>query len=177
RVRRWLGQGVEVRISPNLRGAIWSKLLLNCSVTTIGALAGQPMRAYITTPAGRELFERTYDEALSVALESGARPERMMVDPIPPGWKGRSVPGEQHQAWLDGVLKAYGDLKASMLQDFERGRPTEIDLINGHVVSQGRRLGVPTPANAAIVETAHAIERRELAPDPSLLERILHSGA
>ena len=176
RVCDWLGRGVEVRVTPNIRGAVWSKLLLNCSVTTIGAIAGLSMRQYVATPDGRELFDRTYDEALSVALASGARPERMIVDPMPPGWSGRSRPGEAHDAWLERILEGYGDVKPSMLQDFERGRRTEIDFVNGYVVSLGRKLDVPTPANAAIVETVHAITRGQIAPDPALLGRILHAS-
>ena len=172
RVRGWLGRAVEVRVTPNIRGAVWSKLLLNCSVTTIGAIAGRTMREYIVTPDGRELFERTYDEALSVALASGARPERMLVDPIPPA---RSAPGE-HDAWLAQILRGYGDVKPSMLQDFERGHTTEIDFVNGYVVDVGRQLGVRTPANAAIVETVYAITRGQIAPDLTLLGRTLRAS-
>ena len=172
RVRAWLGRGVEVRVTGNLAGAIWSKLLLNCSVTTLGAIAGRTMREYVGTPIGRAVFDRAYDEALSVALASGARPERMMVDPVPPGWAGRAVPGAEHEAWLGRILDAYGDLKPSMLQDFERGRVTEIDFINGYVADLGRHLRVPTPVNAAIVETVHAIEERRRAPSPALLESL-----
>jgi len=172
RVRTWLGQGVEVRMTPNLPGAVWSKLLLNCSVTTIGAIAGCTMRAYVGTIEGRTVFDRAYDEALSVAVATGARPEQMMVQPIPPGWSGRSVPGPEHDAWLGEVLRAYGDLKPSMLQDFERGRTTEVDFINGYVVDLGRKLGLPTPVNAAIVATVHGITRGELTPDRSNLVRI-----
>jgi 2-dehydropantoate 2-reductase len=176
RVRRWLGRAVEVRSTPNIRGAVWSKLLLNCSVTTLGAVAGRTMREYVALPDGRELFDRTYDEALSVALASGARPERMLVDPVPPAWRGRSVPGPAHDAWLGEVLQGYGDVKPSMLQDFERGRATEIDYVNGYVVNLGRELGARTAVNAAIVETVHAITRRQLAPDPTLLGRILQAS-
>lgn len=176
RVRDWLGRAVEVRVTPNLRGAVWSKLLLNCSVTTIGAIAGRTMREYIAAPDGRELFDRAYDEALSVALAIGARPERMLVDPVPPGWSGRRLPGAAHDAWIGQILGAYGDLKPSMLQDFERGRTTEIDFINGYVADLGRASGVPTPANAAIVETVHAITRGQLVPAPTLLGRALGRG-
>ena len=172
RIGRWLGRAVEVRLTANLRGAVWSKLLLNCSVTTLGAIAGRTMRQYLSLPAGRAAFDRAYDEALSVAFAAGARPERMLVDPVPPGWSGRSVPGPVHDAWLDQVLMGYGDVKPSMLQDFERGRTTEIDFVNGYVVRTGRTAGVPTPANAAIVEIVHAITRGELAPSPALLERV-----
>jgi 2-dehydropantoate 2-reductase len=160
-VAAWLGRLVPVRTTENFRGAVWSKLLLNCSVTTIGALAGETMRAYIMRPAGRALFDRTYAEALAVARASGATPERMLVEPVPP-------PGA-YGAWLSSVVASYGDLKASMLQDFERGRRTEVDFINGYVCDVGRRLGVPTPANAEIVEKVHAIEAGRLRPSPASL--------
>jgi 2-dehydropantoate 2-reductase len=169
RVRRWLGRAVQVRATANLRGAVWSKLLLNCSVTTIGAIAGCTMREYIALPEGRALFERTFDEALRVALASGARPERMIVDPAPASWGGRSVPGPEQDAWIAQVLEGYGDVKPSMLQDFERGRRSEVDFINGYVVKLGTQLGVATPANAAIVATVHAIERDEARPHVRLL--------
>jgi 2-dehydropantoate 2-reductase len=176
RVRAWLGRGVEVRVTPNLPGAIWSKLVVNCSVTTLGAVAGRTMREYVATPTGRAAFERAYDEALAVALASGARPERMLVEPIPPGWSGHSVASAAHEAWLAAVLAGYGDVKPSMLQDFDRGRRTEVEFINGYVAALGPRHGVPTPVNAAIVEVVEAITRRELAPDPRLLARIVRAG-
>jgi 2-dehydropantoate 2-reductase len=76
RVGDWLGRAVEVRVTPNIQGAVWSKLLLNCSVTTIGAVAGLTLREYLGAPAGRALFEATYDEALAVAMAAGAHAGR-----------------------------------------------------------------------------------------------------
>jgi 2-dehydropantoate 2-reductase len=115
-------------------------------------------------PEGRELFGRTYDEALSVALASGVRPEKMLVDPIPPGWSGRSISGEAYNLWLVELVNGYGDAKASMLQDFERGRTTEIDFTNEYVVDTGRQFSVYTPVNIALTETVHAITRGQSAP-------------
>jgi 2-dehydropantoate 2-reductase len=176
RVRRWLSRAVDVKVTPNLPGAVWSKLLLNCSVTTIGAIAGLTMRAYIDRPEGRELFYRTYDEALSVAIATGVRPEKMLVDPIPPRWNGRSTSVEEHDLWLVEILNVYGDAKASMLQDFERACTTEIDFINGYVVDTARQFGLNTPVNTAIVETVDAITRRQSAPDPNHLGQILQTS-
>jgi 2-dehydropantoate 2-reductase len=116
RVSQWLNRPVHVKVTRNFQGAVWPKLLLNCSVTTIGAIAGLTMRAYINRPEGRELFSRTYDEALSVALASGVRPGKMLVDPIPPGWEGRNSSREAYSLWLCEILTDYGDAKASMLQ-------------------------------------------------------------
>src|SRR5437588_10447554 len=56
RVAKELGRAIEVRVSPNLTGAIWSKLLINCSVTTLGALSAQTMPQYMKTEAGRRMF-------------------------------------------------------------------------------------------------------------------------
>lgn len=175
RVHEWLGRALEVRVSGNMRGAVWSKLALNCSVTTIGAIAGQSMRTYIAHPEGRDLFDRTYDEALSVALASGAQPEPMLVDPVPPGFKGRPGSLSARNAWVAQILRSYGDVKPSMLQDFERGRPTEIDFVNGYAVALGRQLSVETRANAAIVAMVHAITRRTCVPHLALLGEILRS--
>jgi 2-dehydropantoate 2-reductase len=160
-----LTPAVEMRVTTNLPGAIWAKLLLNCSVTTIGALASRTMREYMTSPAGREVFRRVYDEALAVALANGTRPERMIVDPIPPQGP--------RDAWLDQIMATYGDIKPSMLQDFERGRRTEIDFINGFVSGLGSKLGVPVAMNAAITEMAHRIEQGASRPDPARLDDLL----
>ena len=158
-VRDWLSQAVEVRLTDNLSGAVWSKLLINCSVTTLGALGGCTMSDYIHQSRARLLFDQVYAEALAVALASGARPQKMLVDPLGSG-----------EQWLQTVLEAYGDLKPSMLQDFERGRTTEIDFLNGYVVDLGQRLGVPVPRNAAVVAMVHRITRGELLPGLELLQ-------
>jgi 2-dehydropantoate 2-reductase len=163
-VARALGPAIEVRISTNLTGAIWSKLLLNCSVTTLGALCAQTMRQYMKTEAGRRVFRRTYAETLSVALAVGARPERLAVEPIPPGWDDNGATDGCYESWVDGIIAFYGDIKPSMLQDFERGRKTEIDFINGYVARLGGEFNVPVRMNAAITDLVHGIERGETQP-------------
>ena len=62
------------------------------------------------------------------------------------------------------MIDFYGDIKPSMLQDLERGRKTEIDFINGYVVTLGRASGVPVPMNATITDLVHQIERGVLQP-------------
>jgi 2-dehydropantoate 2-reductase len=164
RVARVLGRAIEVKVSSNLPGAIWSKLLINCSVTTLGALCSQTMRQYMETEAGKRVFRRTYEEALSVAFATGTRPERLAVDPIPPGW-GRNVAIEQrYESWVEEIIAFYGDVKPSMLQDFERGRKTEVDFINGYVVTLGHASGVPVHMNTTITDLVHQIERGVLQP-------------
>jgi 2-dehydropantoate 2-reductase len=157
RVAHALGRAIEVKVSSNMTGAIWSKLLINCSVTTVGAICSQTMRQFMETKAGKKVFRRAYEEALSVALATGARPERLAVDPIPP---------ECYESWLEAMIAFYGDVKPSMLQDFERGRRTEIDFINGYVVTLGRASGVPVDMNRKITDLVRQIERGDLQPAP-----------
>jgi len=60
RVARALGRAIEVKVSSNLTGAIWSTLLINCSVTTLGALCLQTMRQYMEAEAGKKAFINGY---------------------------------------------------------------------------------------------------------------------
>src|ERR1700726_205588 len=166
RVARALGRAIEVKVSSNLTGAIWSKLLINCSVTTLGALCSQTMRQYMETEAGTKVFRRTYEEALSVALAIGTRLERLAMDPIPPGWPSNFAAEEHYESWVEAVIAFYGDIKPSMLQDLERGRRTEIDFINGYVATLGHASGVPVHMNVTITGLVHQIERGDLQPTP-----------
>src|SRR5260221_1427273 len=164
RVARALGRAIEVKVSSNLTGAIWSKLLINCSVTTLGALCSQSMLQYMEAEAGKKVFRRTYEEALSVALAIGTRPERLAVDPIPPGWASNFAAEEHYESWVEAIIAFYGDVEPSMLQDLERGRKTEIDFINGYVVTLGHASGVTVHMNAAITDLLNQIERGVFQP-------------
>jgi 2-dehydropantoate 2-reductase len=60
-----------------------------------------------------------------------------------------------------------------MAQDVTKGRPTEIDQMNGHVVAEGRKAAVPTPVSAAVVALVHEVEARTTPPAPKNLELAL----
>ena len=60
------------------------------------------------------------------------------------------------------AIRKHAKLKASMLQDIEKGKLTEVDAINGAVSDYGRKVGVPTPLNDCVVEIIHRIERGDL---------------
>jgi 2-dehydropantoate 2-reductase len=171
-VQRLLGKAVEVRTSPDIVGAIWAKLLLNCSVTTPGAVCAQTMRQFILSDEGMQVFQRAYYEALDVAIATEIRPQRMIVEPFPPGWP---QPGsrEDYSTWISQIVAAYGDIKPSMLQDFERKRLTEIDFINGYVTRLGATLGMPVPVNRALTETVHSIEQGKVEPGPGRLRELV----
>ena len=62
------------------------------------------------------------------------------------------------------AIRKHASLKASMLQDLEKGKLTEVDAINGAVSAFGRKVGCPTPMNDRVVDIIHRIERGELSP-------------
>ncbi|MBV8212435.1 MAG: hypothetical protein JOZ08_04325, partial [Verrucomicrobia bacterium] len=173
RLAELLGKGLEVRVTPNLRGIIWSKLLINCSATTLGAITGKSMREYLRSPFGKEVFLRAYREVVAVALACGVRPEKMIVEPIPPNWPDEGAREPALDSWLDKLLKVYGDGKASMLQDLERGRRTGIDFINGYVSRLAGEVGVLTPMNSAIADLVHQLEQKLTRPSLLQLERLM----
>jgi 2-dehydropantoate 2-reductase len=92
--------------------------------------------------------------ANGIVLEQifGAKAEDLLADAV-----GR----EQAEANMRAALEGAKGTKASMLQDLEAGRPTEVDVINGAVVAGGREAGVATPVQERTVELVHAIERGE----------------
>ncbi len=177
RIAGLLGRAIEIRTSAHFPGALWAKLIVNCAVTTVGAIAGSTMREFSRLASGREVFRQSYDEALRVALASGIRPERMLVEPIPPGWSpddGRR--SGDYDTLMDDLVAAYGDLKPSMLQDFERGRRTEIEYLNGYVARLGSQAGLRVAMNAAITDMVHLIEEGKKRPAPDRLADLLETA-
>jgi len=143
-------------------------------VTTIGAVSGGTMRGYIGTADGRALRPRLRDEA--PPSPSRAAPGRKDdVDPMPPGWNGRSVPGPAQDAWLPRSSPATATSSPRCCRNFERGRrprSTSSRLRRGPRRKARRR----DPVNAAIVETVHAIFARRARARPRAPPRDPHFG-
>jgi 2-dehydropantoate 2-reductase len=130
------------------------------------------MRQYMETEAGKSVFLRTYEESLTIALSIGVRLERLAVNPIPPGWPNVSGAADPYGSWVEALIAFYGDVKPSMLQDFERGRKTEVDVINGYAAALGNKSGVPVDMNTKITEMVHRIEQGTLQPIPERMQEL-----
>ncbi len=70
------------------------------------------------------------------------------------------------------AMKKHRAIEPSMLQDLKKGKPCEVDAINGVVSQWGRKTGVPTPVNDKIVSVIHDIQDGKLSPDPANLSRL-----
>jgi 2-dehydropantoate 2-reductase len=133
----FLPAGISCRISENIEGELWVKLLCNSALNAISALA-HAQYGQITENAGaRQLMLQIVDEVLAVAEASGV---------VLPGISDRE---SGMAAAMELATQMTGAL-SSTAQDLERGRATEIDALNGYIARRGAELGVPVPINRAL---------------------------
>jgi 2-dehydropantoate 2-reductase len=133
--------GIPVRTSPEFDLELWRKAAVNAAINPVTAARGVPNGALLDGPA-RDEAKRLLEEAVAVARGSG-------VD----------LSLATARADLDRVVRATAENRSSMLQDVERGRPTELDAISGEILRRGAKLGLELPATARAVEAV----RRKLA--------------
>ena len=124
--------GIEVELSPEPMQVIWSKFIVLCSVAGITSAARTRIRAFLQYPEGLELFTAAMREADEVGRAKGIN--------LPEGLVESSV----------DFIRGFPDFQNSMHADFENGRPTELDALNGAVVRAGKETGIPTPVNEFI---------------------------
>ena len=137
---------VPCRVSDNVEGELWTKMIINCAYNAISALGQAKYAVLVRDPLTRDLMKRVTDEAMAAAQAGGVRlPVKDMMAAV---WK---------------IGDALAGATSSTAQDLARGNRTEIDSLNGYIVRRGAELGVPTPAN----QTLHAlIKLRESALTP-----------
>lgn len=139
--------GIEVEIKDKIQDVIWQKVLQN-SVNAIAAITGLYMDDFMDYPSIVELVDKTASEVAVVVRAKGLELEDPQ-HPTRPLFRA-----------LENFKAAGRKSKASMLQDIEAGRRTEIDAINGAVVREGKLLGIPTPFNEALVLLLKAVEEK-----------------
>jgi len=164
---RCLESGFEVRLTRNLRGQIWSKLLVNSTFTGLSAVSGLRYGGVAEHPDGREAAYAIWTEGVTVGEAEGLMLETVYHDVEP-----RSLV-ERDDAALDRLMAIAGNTKPSMLQDLEQGRLTEVDVVNGGVAERGRAHSIPTPFNDRVVELVHLMEEGERSPSPDELTQLV----
>ena len=159
-----------VEVDENFVGTRWSKLLINASFSGMSAVLGCTFGEAAKDKESRKIIQKLIKECIDVCAASGIR-----IEPI----QGKDVVKllDYHNPIKKAIsffiipiaIRKHAGLKASMLQDIERGKKTEVDAINGAVCAQGRKVNVPTPCNDKVVELIHRIENGELKPGTNLL--------
>lgn len=152
----------HTQVVENVRGMIWSKLLINSTFTGLSAVSG--LRYGEAASAGREAVFALWEEGVAVADAQGL--ELVAIHGVDP-----------HAFDLERLMEPMANVRPSMLQDLDAGRLTEVDVVNGGVVSKGREFGVPTPCNERVVEVVHSIERGERVSEPRWLGYVAEARA
>jgi 2-dehydropantoate 2-reductase len=134
--------GVPCEISDNVRGALWAKLILNCAYNALSALGRLPYGELVQRPGVLDVIRDVVAECRAVAAADGVN----LPDDV--------------DAIVRRIPETMPTQHASTAQDLARGKPSEIDFLNGHVVKRGEALGVPTPANRVLWTLVKLAESR-----------------
>lgn len=154
-----------VEVDDNFIGTRWSKLLINSAFSGMSAVLGCSFGEAAGNRNSRRIIQALIKECIDVCAAGGIR-----IAPI----QGKDVvrlldyrnPLKKAFSFMiiPVAIRKHARLKASMLQDLENGKRTEVDAINGAVSAYGRRIGFPTPMNDRVVDIVHRIEDGELSP-------------
>ena len=142
--------GIPCRISENIEGELWVKLLRNCALNAISALGHARYGEIAQNANAKQLMQNVIDEVLAVARAAGV---------VMPGVHDR----ESGMAAAMDLAMQMAEAFSSTAQDLNRGRPTEIDALNGYVARRGAELGVPVPVNHALFTLVKLAEQRHIA--------------
>ena len=154
-----------VEVEENFLGTRWSKLLINASFSGMSAVLGCTFGEAAKPRESRRVVQALIKECIDVCQAGGIR-----IEPV----QGKDIvkllnytnPVKKALSYLiiPIAIRKHAKLKASMLQDLEKGKLTEVDAINGAVSAYGRQVGCPTPMNDCVVRIIHDIEQGKLKP-------------
>ena len=138
--------GVPTEVSDNVHGALWAKLILNCAYNALSAVGRIAYGELVRQPGVTEVMRDVVAECRAVAAADGVR-----------------LPADIDAA-VRRIAETMPTQYSSTAQDLMRGKPSEIDHLNGYVVHRGEALGVPTPANRVLWATVKLVETKVLKP-------------
>src|SRR3954471_22740559 len=141
--KMFIAAGVPVEVSDNAIGALWAKLIVNCAYNAISAIAQLPYGRMVAVEGIPALMQQVVDECLAVARAAGIKVPDELVKAVPK--IATTMPGQF----------------SSTAQDLARGKPTEIEHLNGYVVKKGEAHGVPTPVNRTLLSLVKLLESRK----------------
>ncbi len=165
RAKEILEKMCPVQLEKNFIGMRFSKLLINAAFSGMSAVCGSTFGEVSKRKDSRVCVQKIIKECIDVCDKDGIK-----IEPI----QGKDVVKllDYHNCFKKKIsfiliplcIKKHAALKASMLQDLEKGKLTEVDSINGSVILYGKKNGVPTPYNDAVVRIIHEIEEGKRKP-------------
>lgn len=133
--------GLGTRISRDIKGFLWSKLIINAGINALTAITGLANGKLVEIAGTRRILQGAVTEATRVAKRK--RIKLIYDDPL---------------TKVEAVCEATAGNLSSMLQDVLRRKRTEVDFINGVIVRQAQELGIPVPVNSLLVDLVKTIE-------------------
>ena len=164
-VKQLLEKMGTVDVEENFIGTRWSKLLINAAFSGMSAVLGCTFGEASGPRKSRRIVQALIKECIDVCQAGGIHIEPVQGKDIV---KLLNYTNAFKRAFsfmiIPIAIRKHAKLKASMLQDLEKGKLTEVDAINGVVSAYGRKVGCPTPMNDRVVEIIHDIEHGKLQP-------------
>lgn len=133
--------GIETEVSSKIHHLVWEKLFVNVGLNALAAITGLKNGQILDYPETLRLLECLVSEAVEVAKRKGIEIQGNPLDRV------------------KAVLEATRENRCSMGQDLDRKRRTEIDAINGAIVREAERLGIPVPYNRMMTDLIKVIEK------------------
>ncbi len=158
-----LSSVVPVKVTDNIMGHLYSKLIINSCITSLGAICGMYLGKMLSIKKIRRIFIEIIREAVAVA-------DKMQIKIEVFAGKLDFHEFLKGNSWFSDLRRhivliiigyKYRKLKSSSLQSLEKGKLTEIDYLNGYIVKNGKRSGIPVPVNTAVVDMIHDIEQKK----------------
>jgi 2-dehydropantoate 2-reductase len=166
----------SAKVTTNLWGERWSKLVANTMTTGLCGISGLSLNQLAERELSRRLQIRLAAEAIRIGLALGFRLEAIRgitADKWQAAAAGETVAlAEVDAAMLESIKRRTGEGRSGTAQDLAKGRRTEIEFMNGYVAAKGEEAGIPAPTHAAITALVQRIERGELEPSAQLLETL-----
>lgn len=149
-----------VTVTENITGWLFSKLIINSCITTLGAICGMTLGKMLAVSKIRNIFMEIINEAVHVGNKAGIRIEKYAgkLDFYTFRENGSMLAKFMKHLKIRIIGMKYSKLKSSSLQSLETGRKTEIDFLNGYIVDKGNEVHVSTPLNDLLVSLIKDIE-------------------
>ena len=165
KVKELLEMMGTVEVEENFLGTRWSKLLINAAFSGMSAVLGCTFGEAAGPKESRRIVQALIKECIDVCQVGGIRIEPVQGKDIVKLLNYTNALKRAFSFFIIPIaIRKHAKLKASMLQDLEKGKLTEVDAINGAVSEYGRKVNFPTPMNDKVVEIIHRIEQGELTP-------------
>ncbi len=169
-----------VELTQNLQGKRWSKLAINCAISSLGTLGGDRLGALMPHRFVRRLALEIMTEVVEVAKAEGVKLEKVAgtidLPFIALSEENRVAAGSPSLVAKHALLLAVGfryrRMRSSMLSAIERGREPAVDFLNGEIVTRGRTHGIDTKVNAAVQKMVWELAEKKRTPSMATLEAL-----